>query len=174
MRVQVLIGMAAGLLSLVSRAGAETIDDFVLTGEGKTITFSRPAMPVSSPSYGAGNVDGGFYPVPEPTVYVNGVMGTGTSLEFLSGNVFVGAGLTLSDSLTNTTAVGARLYSGMSASPIFLMGTFNLHDFYGAASPFVLTITPEAAATPEVSSVWMLLSGGLALAPVCRRRWGRA
>ncbi len=122
-------------------------------------------------------MDGGFYVTPAPTVIDDGVTSTGSSLEFFSGNLFYlgGAGLTLTTSLGTTTVIGPRLYSGTSSAPTFLTGTFNLKDFYGTGNPYLLTITPEAGGvTPEISTLWMVASGGLAVLPVDRWRRRRA
>ena len=150
-------------------ASASTIDDFHLTGEGHVISFSLPSLPAATPSVGAGGVVAGFFVTGGAPLIVDGSAGT-ASLEFLSGQIFVGPGLSIQSSLGNFTVVGQLLYSGTAANPTFNTGTFNLRDFYGASLPYSLTITPESAAAPEPEGLILLSTGIAALAGLSHRK----
>ena len=156
---------SASILPLAAHADA--IDDFLITGQGNTITFSLPASPTDVfVSIGAGGVVGGFFPIPAPVVTANGVT-VPASMEFFSGNLFfVGPGLQFSADNQTFTLVGSLLYTGSSYTPTFKIGTFDLHQFQGfPQQDYTITITPESTppAVPEPSSLLLFLSGAAGL-----------
>jgi hypothetical protein len=148
-------------------AHADAIDDFLITGNGNTITFSLPASPTDVfVSTGAGGVIGGFFPIPAPPVTGNGTTST-TSMEFFSGDLFfVGPGIEFDADGETFTLVGELLYSGSAYTPTFKTGTFDLHQFEAfPTEDYTLTITPESAppSVPEPSSLLLFLSGAAGL-----------
>ncbi len=159
------LALLASAFILPLAAHADNIDDFLITGNGNTITFSLPASPTDVfVSTGAGGVIGGFSPIPAPLVTTNGVTTT-SGMEFLSGNIFfVGAGIQLyGDDLT---LVGQLLYSGSAYTPTFLTGTFDLHQFQAFPNvDYTLTITPESTppAVPEPSALLLFATGAAGL-----------
>ena len=174
MRATLLFAALLPLLTAAPVLADSTVDDFQLTAPGTVITFSLPASPGATPSLGAGGADAGFFVNPKPVIVFNANPGAYSQLEFLSGKTFVGNGLLISGTpLGDLLLNGALLYSGTSAKPTFLTGSFNLHNFYGNGTPsYLLTITPEASAavTPEPSTLVLLGSGSLTLIGLMRRR----
>jgi hypothetical protein len=164
---------SASVLPLTAHADA--IDDFLITGNGNTITFSLPASPTDVfVSTGAGGVIGGFFPLPAPMVTANGVTAS-TSVEFFSGNLFfVGPGIDFVADGTVFTLVGELLYSGSAYTPTFLTGTFDLHQFRAFPNQdYTLTITPETTApTPELSTLSLFGTGVLGLIGLVRNKRG--
>ena len=163
-----LLILAAAALPIAAHADPlDPIDNFTLTDPiGDTITFSLPASPpifgptstflfetfpvllsFNPPYFGSKNLDG----------------------QILFYSVLGGGGLdVLISHPGGTTPVldhGDLLYSGTTADPTFLTGTFNV----GADT---LTITPETstAATPEPASVSLLATGALGILSVAARR----
>jgi PEP-CTERM motif len=158
--------LSAAILPLAAHADA--IDDFLITGNGNTITFSLPASPTDVfVSTGAGGVIAGFSPIPAPSVTINGITFSSPTLEFFSGQLFfVGGGLTLAATGNIFTLVGPVLYTGSSYEPTFKTGTFDLHPFQTFPSPdYTLTISPESTppAVPEPSSLLLFVSGAAGL-----------
>ena len=145
-------------ISLPIAAHADPIDDFILTyGFGDTITFSLPASPpVFGPSnpllfetfpvllsfdpafFGNKNLDGQL-------VFYSESLGGG--LKFIISHPGGGP--------TELTDHGDLLYSGTTAEPTFLTGTFNVGD--------VLTITPQTGPAPEPSPLVLLATGTLGI-----------
>jgi PEP-CTERM motif len=159
-------------LILPTAAHADVIDDFVLTNTNNTaltVTWSLPASPTAFPSVGAGGVVAGFFVSGTTPIILNNAP-TGASLEFLSGQIFVGPGLILDSSLGNFTLEGPLLYNGTAADPTFNTGTFDLHDFYSSGDTYQLTITPETTVVPEPSTFLLLASGLSGIVGTMRRR----
>jgi len=161
------LALLASASILPQAAHADAIDDFLITGQGNTITFSLPASPTDvSVSIGAGDVIAGFYPIPAPVVTANGVTAS-TTVEFFSGELFyVGPGINFFADGTPFTLVGSLLYTGSSYTPTFKTGTFDLHQFEGfPPEDYTVTITPESTppSVPEPSSLLLFLSGAAGL-----------
>jgi PEP-CTERM motif len=157
-----LLVLAAAALPMA--AHADTIDDFVLTDPiGDNIAFSLPASPpifgptspflfetfpvvlsFSPPYFGSKNLDG----------------------QILFYSALGGGGLNVLISHPGgTTPVldhGDLLYSGTTANPTFLTGTFHV-------GTDTLTITPETAPTPEPSTLVLLATGTLGVLSLARR-----
>jgi len=180
------------LLSAVSfpiLAHADGIDDFVLSGDGHTFTFSLPATGVAYISLNPPRLSD-HYSVLITTATVDGIGGyTGNSdfrfyaLSF--GNVilsFANPDLGRSfdyylyggESLIGYSSVFGE-YNDM-ANVFFRPGSFNLstHNFNSnpiTTTPFTLTITPEASTTvtPEPATLTLLATGSLGLLTALRR-----
>ncbi len=169
-------------------AHADGIDNFVLTGDGHTFTFSLPATgtayisldpPRLSDHYGAlysnamvdgiggytGRGDFRFYGTQYGDVFLDFV-NSDLGLIFgynLYGNSVIG--------YTNAILTGP--YSG-TADVFFRLGSFDLVKLtypYGR-DPFTLTITPEASTstTPEPTTLALLATGSLGVLTSLRRR----
>ena len=160
-----LLVLAAAALPMA--AHADTIDDFVLTDPiGDTIAFSLPASPpifgptspflfetfpvvlsFSPPYFGSKNLDG----------------------QILFYSALGGGGLNVLIShpggITAVLDHGDLLYSGTTADPTFLTGTFHVGSD-------TLTITPQAApsSTPEPSTLILLATGTLGVLCLARQR----
>ncbi len=154
--------LSASILPL--SAHADAIDDFLITGQGNTITFSLPASPTDVfVSTGAGGVIAGFSPIPAPSVTINGITFSSPTLEFFSGQLsYVGGGLTLAATGNVFTLVGPVLYTGSAYEPTFKIGTFDLQQFQASPTQdYTLTVTrspphpqfPNPAACSSSSAV---------------------
>ena len=163
MRKALFTSVFIGALMLPLVAHADTIDDFLLTGEGNIITFSLPASPAVNASIGAGNVLGGYFVNGGALVTVNGVSSS-SSMEFFSGRLSYlgGADLTFTADGTTYTTIGPVLYTDAADDFTFKTGTFSLRNFYGVGDPYSLSITPESSippAVPEPSTLLLLTTG---------------
>jgi hypothetical protein len=150
-------------------AHATTIDDFLLTGPGTTISFSLPASPPGNLSPGAGALY--FTAI---SVTDNGV----TSLQSISTPTFSFSGGIDIGSLPHF--LGPQLFGPSIFNPTFLTGPFALYTEL-LAPPFTetdytLTITPDTSPspTPEPSPLLLIATGILALLPVSLIANGRA
>jgi hypothetical protein len=145
-------------------AHADTLDDFVLTDPiGDTIAFSLPASP---PVFGPSEPDQ-FETFPVLISFSPPYFGS----KFLDGQLIfystlAGGGLEVMffhpGGTTRFTDHGDLLYSGTTAAPTFLTGTFHVGSD-------TLTITPETAPTPEPSTLALLVTGSLGALCLARR-----
>ena len=161
------IGMvvAMGLLVAVPMAARASTEDFVLTGEGNTLTFSLPAMPVPTGLDGA--CPSGFtgeFCVGGVAVTVNGSVDAQT-VEFF--NAANGGGLNFAD--TGLPLFGDVVYGGTDAAPVFAAGTFLLTSGVDFAD-YSLAVTTEATPTPEPGSLVLLGTGVAGFGAWVRRR----
>jgi PEP-CTERM motif len=180
--------LAASAFTLPLTAYADTIDDFVLTGAGHTITYSLPATS-SFPDFSLFNffsesgpatidgvsgyiVGGSYYVLGPPTTLILSVPTEifGTSQLRLGGPKFFTV-----DVVPASNPLG---YLPLDVVPTFTPGTYSLAEqdnFLQTLFPpidFTLTITPETsmAPTPEPSTLALLGSGGLGIVSVLKRR----
>ena len=168
------LALLASALTLT--AHADTIDDFVLTGDGHTITFSAPAI----------------YSTPNPSHHVtatladiassvNGVGGYSLFISFWLPSYPFRSGLDFEITPSLSTGVPGIFSEYELTGPDlieilpgttptftvaeFLPGTYSLSTFFGIPQnteggiPFTLTITPEAASTPEPSTLLLFATG---------------
>jgi hypothetical protein len=163
-----LLVLAATTLPIA--AHADTIDDFVLTDTfGDTITFSLPASP---PVFGPSNpILFETFTIPlsfNPAFFGN----TTLDGQILFYSALAGGGLEVMiyhpGGTTPITDHGDLLYSGTTAAPTFLTGTFPVGSD-------TLTITPQAApsSTPEPSTLILLATGTLGALCFARPRQRR-
>jgi hypothetical protein len=152
------------LACLPCAAFGATIDDFSLTNSSQTITisWSIPASPANAaPQIGAGGFDAGFI-IGSLAINNNGIHSTGF-IQFISplGGTQTGDNMDFGGLLFQ----GPTLYTGTSASPTFDIGTFSVSELTGnlGIGAGTLTITPEAATTPELSSLILLATGAMGL-----------
>jgi hypothetical protein len=157
------LALLASASTLPLTAHADTIDDFVLKGDGHTATFSLPASPTNViPIVIMTGPNTIGFQVPASVTYDGE-----TSTEFLT---FIGnagpTGFRLpTPSGTDSFSV-EMLYSGPNSAPTFLTGTFNL-SLFSVEPPlgsYTLTIIPETSApTPEPSSLVLFATGAFGL-----------
>jgi hypothetical protein len=170
-----ILALLASALSLPLTAHADTIDDFVLTGNGTTATFSLPASPPGNPlTCPPGN--NACLPGSETSFSVSTLVTTdGISSEegitFPTGRF--GGGLLIGP--PTERFLGPQLFEPDAANPTFLIGTFAL-TLDDSSAPvilhYTLTITPDSsnAATPEPSSLILLTTGTLGLTAFAVKR----
>lgn len=171
--------LASTLLPLA--AHADTIDDFVLTGGGQTITYSLPATssfsnfalfnfflesaPTKVNGVSAGVVAGEYYVFHTfpPTLILNVADTAGNPTLVLTGPQFF--------SYVVVPASNPPPYLQSDIVPTFIPGTYDLQDmgssfnFPSSPIPYTLTITQETASapTPEPPSLALLGTGVLGL-----------
>jgi hypothetical protein len=158
------LALLASALSLPLAAHADTIDDFVLTDTpGDTIAFSLPASP---PVFGPSS---SFLFETFPVVLSFNPLYFGNATldgQILFYSALGGGGLNVLIShpggITAVLDHGDLLYSGTTADPTFLTGTFHVGSD-------ILTITPETAPTPEPSTLVLLATGALGVLCLTRR-----
>ena len=153
-------------------AHADSIDDFVLTGNGETITFSLPSdppgnqmtCPPTSPSCLPGS-ETAFYV--EASVDTNNVI---TEEELAFPTFGFGGGLEIGQN----RYLGSQLFAPDAANPVFTPGTYTLGALSFPPEEFTLTITPETSTTPEPASLLLLATGALGLSGTLARRYRRS
>jgi PEP-CTERM motif len=171
---------AASILPLT--AHADTIDDFLLTGNGETITFSLPASPPGNLSTCPTGIISACLPGSQTDFSVFALV-TNNGVTAMRGIDFpteiFGGGLSLG--LDPGRLTGDTLFTNNAAYPTFRTGTFSLSQLSAGQPPYLdysLTITPETSTvvTPEPSTFALFASGAfglLALARSKRRLQGR-
>jgi hypothetical protein len=158
-----LLVLAAAALPIAAHADA--IDDFVLTDpSGDTIAFSLPASP---PIFGPSNPLL-FETFTIPLSFNPAFFGSATlDGQILFYSASLGGGLNVMiyhpGGTTPILDHGDLLYSGTTADPTFLTGTFHV----GADT---LTITPQTAPAPEPYPVALLATGILCVFCFARTR----
>jgi hypothetical protein len=180
----------ASALSITLTAHADTIDDFVLTGNGETVTFSLPATGVYTlhehfdnfQASGPGTIDGVPFTI-AATFYV-------PYFEIVEDAPALSIGSSPLSDIPNL--YGSIPYSYFVVSPEFPTpsdeGTFNVTFVPGTYQletgsnffdhpftpplPFTLSITPETpiAPTPEPASLTLLATGALGIISVATKR----
>jgi hypothetical protein len=171
------LAVLSSAFSLPLTAHADTIDDFVLTGNGEIITFSLPASPPGNLSTCPTGIVTSCLPGSQTdfsaftVVTINGVSAL-EGIDFPTGH-FLGG---LSLGLDPGRLLGNQLFTPDAANPTFLIGTFDLSKINPSGDPpffdYTLSITPEAstASTPEPSTFALLGTGLIgAIAAVGRR-----
>lgn len=154
-------------MALALPAAAVTLN-FTLTslkGTDYTASWQLPQSPTLS----------GFYPnqfgFVDVSVLVNGSPETKQITFFRAGGVEKGGvmiGLTTAPD--TALAQGLQLYTGTSAAPTFLLGTFELERFtVEGILPYQLTISEAPGGVPEPAS-WAMLIAGFGLVGAVRRR----
>jgi len=179
------LALLASALTIPLTAHADTIDDFVLTGEGHTITYSLPNSAIvmdhphgvilfaSAPTTidgVSGYNEGGDYYVPRLPLpsFILSVPSSidGGSLTLYGQNI-----LEISQVIPVSNPSVSHPDDLLVA---FVPGTYNLTLFNSGSpnppTPYTLTITAESAATPEPSSLILLATGSFCLLGVIRSR----
>jgi hypothetical protein len=165
--------LLSSALTFPQNSYADTIDDFVITGNGDIITFSLPASPPGNHSTCPTNIIHACEPgsrtefIVNTLVTIDGVSSQNTIIHFLTTNRYIG-GLAIYPAgiISGMIYGGPQLFEPDAANPTFVPGTYTLHPFFGLGlDPATLTITPEAATTPtpEPSSVVLLITGTLGI-----------
>jgi hypothetical protein len=182
------LALLASAFILPLTAHADTIDDFVLTGGGNIITFSAPASftVLNHPhlvSAGLANVatsvNGLSGYSSNLTFYLNNEVGRGGLDFYLTPSIFGGGPDTYTDYTLTGPDVAGLVIPNLEplATVMFLPGTYSLPQFFNGIPQntqggilFTLTITPEAAATPEPSTFAMMATGILGAITTLRSR----
>jgi hypothetical protein len=187
MRKALFTALLASALFLPRIAHADTIDDFVLTDGGNIITFSAPAsftvlnhphLVSASLTNVATMVNGLSGYSSDLTFYINYEVGRG-GLDFYLTSISGGGPDTYTDYTLNGADVAWLVIPNLDpqATVIFLPGTYSLTQFFNGIPQntqggitFSLTITPEAASTPEPSTFAMMATGILGAITTLRSR----
>ena len=181
------LSLLASAFTLPLSAHADTIDDFILTGDGNTITFSAPAIySAPNPSHMVTAT------LPDIASSVNGVGGYSLFISFWLPSWPFRSGLDFEITPSLSTGVPGvfseyeltgpdliELLPGTTPTftvAEFLPGTYSLSTFFVIPQntvggiPFTLTITPEAASTPEPSTFALMTTGILGAVTTLRSR----
>jgi hypothetical protein len=147
LNVLVLFAVAVST-AIVARADT---DNFTLTGQGNTVTFSLPSSPTP---YAVGSDD---FVLDNVSVIVNGV-GQTDGLDFYT--PADGGGLEFADGDYNL--YGLPVFSGSLSDPTFTLGDYAL-DLGSSTSGIAYNLDITNATAPEPSSILLLATGVLAL-----------
>jgi hypothetical protein len=157
-----LLVLAATALPIA--AHADTIDDFVLTDPfGETVAFSLPASP---PVFGPSDPD--FFETFHVLLSFNPTFFGNKNLDgqILFYSALGGGGLNVMifhpGGTTQIMDQGDLLYSGTTADPTFLTGTFHVGSD-------ILTVTPQTGPVPEPSTLPLLATGILGILCLSRQ-----
>jgi hypothetical protein len=180
------LALLTSAFTLPLTAHADAVDDFMLTGNGETLTFSLPATGVyifhehfDSFSASGSGIIGEAPGTVDATFYVQ-------YFEF----VFGAPDLTIDSSPQSNipNLYGSIPYSWFvvpaefpnpsdegTFNVTFVPGTYQLSNTGPFFQPptrldFTLTITPETAATPEPASLTLLATGALGIISLASRR----
>jgi PEP-CTERM motif len=170
--------LLASALVLPLTAHADTIDDFVITGNGLDVTFSLPASPPGNESTCPTGIITSCLPGSETAFIVSTLVTTNgvsamESIDFPT--LRFGGGLSLG--VVPGRLFGPTLFAPDAANPTFLTGTFDLGAINPKGDPpvldYSLSITPETTAqTPEPSTLGLFGTGVLGLIGIARKRLG--
>ena len=164
------LALLASACTLPLSAHADTIDDFVLIGNGTTTTFSLPASPPGNSLTCPTGIIESCLPGSE-TFFSVSTMVTTDGISSEEGISFptslFGGGMTIGPPIEQF--LGPQLFEPNAADPTFLTGTFTLGPLF-VTSPVPLSATPplritpgSLAATPEPPSLFLFTTGGLGL-----------
>ena len=182
-----ILALLASAFTLPLTAHADTIDDFTLTGDGHTITFSAPAIySAPNPSHMVTAT------LPDIASSVNGVGGSSLFISFYLPSYPFRSGLDFEITPSLSTGVPGSFSQYQLTGPDliellpgttptftvaeFLPGTYSLSTFFvipqntEGGIPFTLTITPEAASTPEPSTFALMTTGILGAVTALKSR----
>jgi PEP-CTERM motif len=183
-----LLALLASALTLPLTAHADPIDNFVLTGDGHTITYSLPATS-AFPDFSLIN----FFDESGPAT-IDGVSGYSVGgLYYFTGDIPVRLILTVPDAVfgVSTLYLGGPNFFSFTTEPAsnpppylpfdivttFIPGTYDLQgESFPILQPleppvdYTLTITQETAATPEPSTLALLATGALGVIAFAARR----
>ena len=186
------LALLASAFTLPLTAHADTIDDFVLTGAGHTITYSLPATssfldfslfnffsegaPATIDGVSGYSVGGQYYVEGPPTTLILSVPSSvfDPSSAFQVTQLRLGGPKFFSVDFENVQEPFP--YTGL-VVPTFTPGTYTLFQQDNFLFPlfpavdFTLTITPETstATTPEPASLTLFATGALGLAAFAAR-----
>lgn len=165
--------VAAALLATTaaSSAQAATMLHFAITG-GYNASFDLGQNPlpdyVSSTSFDIDNVAGTFAGTTDGGKPGPASATTASAIQFYTSSFGGGIGIS-AGGVTRFVADGAQLFSGSTATPSFLVGTYALAPEYGYGTS-LLSISQVTSAVPEPGTWSMLLLGIGALGFAMRRR----